>query len=61
AAKPSMCAFGGRDLDTLFVTSIRPAANAGEADGHLFAVRAGVGVGVGGLPESDYAAVLSVL
>jgi sugar lactone lactonase YvrE len=59
AAKPSMCAFGGRDLDTLFVTSIRPAANAGEADGHLFAVRAGVGVG--GLPESDYAAVLSVL
>jgi len=23
--KPAMCAFGGADLDTLFVTSIRPA------------------------------------
>ncbi len=42
AIKPAMCAFGGRDLDTLFVTSIRPAAGASEHDGHLFAVRPGV-------------------
>ena len=40
--KPAMCAFGGANLDTLFVTSIRPAANANEHDGHLFAVRPGV-------------------
>lgn len=37
ALKPAMCAFGGRDLDTLYVTSIRPGANASEHDGHLFA------------------------
>jgi sugar lactone lactonase YvrE len=49
--KPAMCAFGGRNLDTLFVTSIRPAANASEHDGHLFAVRPGVT----GLPEPEYA------
>ena len=43
--KPSMCAFGGDDLDTLFVTSIRP----GEVDladqplaGGVFALRPGV-------------------
>jgi sugar lactone lactonase YvrE len=51
AIKPAMCAFGGRDLDTLFVTSIRPAAGASEHDGHLFAVRPGVG----GLPEPEFA------
>ncbi|REG49422.1 gluconolactonase [Paraburkholderia sp. BL6669N2] len=54
AIKPSMCAFGGRDLDTLFVTSIRPAANASEHDGHLFAVRPGVT----GLPEPEFAGEL---
>ncbi|MFM0340275.1 SMP-30/gluconolactonase/LRE family protein [Paraburkholderia fungorum] len=54
ATKPSMCAFGGRDLDTLFVTSIRPAADASEHDGHLFALRPGVS----GLPEPDYAGEL---
>lgn len=43
--KPAMCAFGGRDLDTLFITSIRP----GGVDlsdqplaGGLFALRPGV-------------------
>jgi len=51
AIKPAMCAFGGRDLDTLFVTSIRPAAGASEHDGHLFAVRPGVS----GLPEPEFA------
>lgn len=54
AAKPSMCAFGGRDLDTLFVTSIRPAAGATEHDGHLFAVRPGVT----GMIEPEYAGEL---
>ncbi|PQV47992.1 SMP-30/gluconolactonase/LRE family protein [Paraburkholderia sp. BL21I4N1] len=54
AVKPAMCAFGGRDLDTLFVTSIRPATGATEHDGHLFAVRPGVT----GLPEPEYAGVL---
>ena len=43
--------FGGRDLDTLFVTSIRPGAGASEHDGHLFAVRPGVS----GLPEPEFA------
>jgi L-arabinonolactonase len=53
-SQPSMIAFGGRDLDTLYITSIRPP----EADlskqpqaGGLFAVNAGVK----GLPEPRYA------
>lgn len=54
AVKPAMCAFGGNNLDTLFVTSIRPAAGATEHDGHLFAVRPGVS----GLPEPEYAGKL---
>jgi sugar lactone lactonase YvrE len=52
--KPSMCTFGGRELDTLFVTSIRPASGANEHDGHLFALRPGVR----GAPECGYAGVL---
>jgi len=51
AVKPAMCAFGGRDLDTLFVTSIRPGTGATEHDGHVFAVRPGVS----GLPEPEFA------
>jgi sugar lactone lactonase YvrE len=54
AVKPSMCAFGGRDLDTLFVTSICPASEATEDDGGVFAIRAGVR----GLPEPEYAGAL---
>ncbi|MFM0737628.1 SMP-30/gluconolactonase/LRE family protein [Paraburkholderia xenovorans] len=54
AVKPAMCAFGGRDLDTLFVTSIRPGTGATEHDGHLFAVRPGVT----GLAEPEYAGAL---
>ncbi|MGF6986950.1 sugar lactone lactonase YvrE [Paraburkholderia atlantica] len=54
AIKPAMCAFGGRDLDTLFVTSIRPATGASEHDGHVFALRPGVS----GLPEPQFAGQL---
>ncbi|AJC20218.1 SMP-30/gluconolactonase/LRE family protein [Pandoraea pulmonicola] len=53
-SKPSMCAFGGRDFDTLFVTSIRPGTGANEQDGHVFAVRCGVK----GLPEVSFAGAL---
>lgn len=43
-AKPAMCAFGGKDLDTLFVTSIRlPDAAPHALDGAVFALRPGVG------------------
>jgi sugar lactone lactonase YvrE len=52
--KPAMCAFGGSNLDTLFVTSIHPGASASEYDGHLFAVRPGVT----GLPEPEFAGEL---
>ncbi|HEY4296955.1 MAG TPA: SMP-30/gluconolactonase/LRE family protein [Paraburkholderia sp.] len=54
AVKPAMCAFGGRNLDTLFITSIRPATGASEHDGHVFAVRPGVT----GLPEPEFAGKL---
>ena len=51
--KPAMCAFGGAGLDTLFVTSIRP-ADADLSDqplaGGLFALRPGVR----GLPEPAF-------
>ena len=51
--KPSMCAFGGAALDTLFVTSIRPATAAADQPlaGAVFAVRPG---SVRGLPEPEY-------
>ena len=47
--KPTMCAFGGADLDTLFVTSIRPAGDLTDQPlaGGVFALRPGVK----GLPE----------
>ena len=42
-AKPSMLAFGGPRLDTIYVTSIRPASIEGQPQaGSLFAVHAGV-------------------
>jgi sugar lactone lactonase YvrE len=52
--KPSMCAFGGSALDTLYVTSIRP-ANAADVEGQplagaVFALRPGVR----GLPEPEF-------
>jgi sugar lactone lactonase YvrE len=52
--KPSMCAFGGAQFDTLYVTSIRPkdaADLAGQPDaGAVFAVRPGIQ----GLPETEF-------
>lgn len=45
--KPSMCAFGGPDLDVLLVTSIQPAQGATPLCGAVFALE----VGVQGLPE----------
>ena len=52
--KPSMCAFGGSALDTLYVTSIRPQAPADlegqPLAGALFAVR----TGSQGLPEAEF-------
>ncbi len=42
--KPAMCAFGGAGLDTLFVTSIRPAGDLSDQPlaGGVFALRPGV-------------------
>lgn len=42
--KPAMCAFGGPNLDTLFVTSIRPDGDIGDQPlaGGVFALRPGV-------------------
>lgn len=55
--KPSMCAFGGAALDTLYVTSIRPQKDADLIDqplaGSLFAVRPGMQ----GLPEAEFGAM----
>ena len=52
--KPSMCAFGGKAFDTLYVTSIRPQNEADLVDqphaGAVFAVN----VGTQGLPETDF-------
>lgn len=51
-AKPSMCAFGGAQLDTLYVTSIRPdGAQAQPLAGAVFACRPGAQ----GLAEPAYA------
>lgn len=42
-AKPAMCAFGGPDLDTLFITSIRLPSHAPDSlDGAVFAMHPGV-------------------
>ncbi len=44
-AKPAMCAFGGDNLDTLFVTSLRRAGISAEEDpyaGRVFALQPGV-------------------
>jgi sugar lactone lactonase YvrE len=42
--KPAMCAFGGAGLDTLFVTSIRPAGDLSDQPlaGGVFALKPGV-------------------
>jgi sugar lactone lactonase YvrE len=54
--KPAMCAFGGSQLDTLFVTSIRPDGidlSDQPLAGGVFALRPGVC----GLPEPEYSPV----
>ncbi|PZQ67970.1 MAG: gluconolactonase, partial [Variovorax paradoxus] len=50
--KPAMCAFGGPQLDTLFVTSIRPGGDLSDQPlaGGVFAFRAGTQ----GLPEPPF-------
>jgi sugar lactone lactonase YvrE len=50
--KPTMCAFGGSRLDTLFVTSIRPSDDQDPQSlaGGVFALDAGVK----GLPEPRF-------
>lgn len=49
-AKPSMCCFGGPQLDTLFVTSIQPAGVEAGLSGAVFALSPGVR----GLPEPRF-------
>lgn len=54
--KPAMCAFGGPNLDTLFVTSIRPSGidlSDQPLAGGVFALRPGVS----GLPEPEFSPV----
>ncbi len=50
AAKPAMCAFGGPDLDLLFVTSIQPAGVEAGLSGAVFVLAPGVR----GLPEPRF-------
>jgi sugar lactone lactonase YvrE len=51
--QPSSCAFGGKDLDVLYVTSAREGLDLGEQDpaGSVLAVR---GLGVHGLPATRF-------
>jgi len=42
AKRPTMCGFGGPNLDLLFVTSLRPPDSVNPADGGLFALRPGI-------------------
>ena len=54
-AKPSMCSFGGADMDTLLVTSINPAAAAGSESGSdLAGAVLLVRPGVQGLAETPF-------
>lgn len=50
--KPAMCAFGGRDMDTLFITSIRPGGDLSDQPlaGGVFALQPGVK----GLTETSF-------
>lgn len=54
AAKPAMCAFGGADLDLLFVTSIAPAQPAAGYDPQLAGAVFVVRPGVRGLAETPF-------
>jgi sugar lactone lactonase YvrE len=58
ASKPSMCSFGGPDLDQLFITSIRPGQPVGDDVAHggaVFVTRPGVC----GLPETPFSSTTS--
>ena len=52
--KPAMCAFGGADYSTLFVTSIRPLAEADQAAQPLAGSVFALSPGVRGLPEPEF-------
>jgi len=52
AKKPTRCTFGGKNLETLFVTSISLGCSGDSLAGGLFAMEAGVR----GLPENRRAA-----
>jgi sugar lactone lactonase YvrE len=54
AGRPTMCAFGGPNLDTLYITSMRPEFGANEHDGHIFVALPGVT----GFPECTYQGAL---
>jgi sugar lactone lactonase YvrE len=53
-AKPSMVAFGARELDVIYITSIRPPGDIADQPqaGNLFAVRPGDGIT--GIPEPRF-------
>jgi sugar lactone lactonase YvrE len=53
--KPTMCAFGGADLDTLFVTSIRPSDPLQLAGQPLAGAVLALRPGTQGLPEPEFA------
>ncbi|SNS14699.1 Sugar lactone lactonase YvrE [Noviherbaspirillum humi] len=53
--KPAMCAFGGPDMGTLFVTSIRPGDASVEAEQPLAGGVFSFDPGVKGLPEHPFA------
>jgi sugar lactone lactonase YvrE len=52
--KPAMCAFGGPDYATLFVTSIRPQAAEDQAGQPLAGSVFAVSTGARGLPEPEF-------
>lgn len=53
-SKPTMCAFGGAGLDTLYVTSIRPRDAAEAAVQPLAGAVLALRPGVRGLPETEF-------
>jgi len=54
ALKPTMCAFGGAGMDTLFVTTIRPRDPAQTAAQPLAGAVFALSPGVQGLPEPEF-------
>ena len=58
--KPSMCAFGGKNLDTLYITSIRPQSEQDLADQPLAGAVFSVRPGIQGLAETEFGALASM-